>query len=73
MAGRRIDDHKFWAGSAEAGSVLPDGAHKLHMEKDDGHAGGLDTYEDTTEKIEATQGKSVSEIKKQPMKPGFRY
>lgn len=72
MAGRKIDDHSFWAGKAEAGSVLPDGGHKLKSEKSDGHAGTLTDYHDTTEKIEQQQEASVSKVNKQPMKPGFR-
>jgi hypothetical protein len=43
------------------------------MEKDDGHAGGITDYPDTSEHIERDQEKGVSEIKKQPMKPGYRY
>jgi len=73
MAGRKIDDHSFWGGKGEAGSVFPDGAHKLHMEKDDGHAGGITDYPDTTEHIERDQEEGVGKVKKQPLKSGYRY
>ena len=73
MAGRKIDDHSSWIGKGEAGSVFPDGAHKLNVEKDDGHAGGIEDYPDTTEHIERDQEAGVSKIKSKPMKPGFRY
>ena len=72
MAGRKINDHSSWIGKGEAGSVFPDGAHKLKMERDDGHAGGITDYPDTTEHIERDQEAAVSKIHKQPMKTGHR-
>jgi hypothetical protein len=73
MASRRIDDHSFFAGKAEHGSVFPDGSHKLKMERDDGHAGSISDYPDTTEAIERDQESGVKAIHRQPMKTGYRY
>lgn len=72
MAGRRIDDHSSPFGKAEAGEVFPDGGHHLKMERDDGHAGHLEDYEDTTEKIESVQTEGVRKVESKKMKPGFR-
>jgi len=66
--GRRINDHGFWAGKGSKDSVFPKGVH-TKSESDDGHAGGLMDYEDTTEKIKTAQSKGVSQAKKHNRKP----
>lgn len=72
MAGRRIDDHSFWAGGRSKGSVFPEGA-KIKDESSAEGAGSVMRYEDTTEAIKSMQEKGVSQMKKHPMKPGYRY
>jgi hypothetical protein len=72
MAGRRIDDHGFWAGGKGKSSVLPDGPHKV---KDESHAegfGGLSKYEDTNETIVSQQMMNKKKVHGHPMKEGFR-
>lgn len=60
--GRSIDDHKFWAGSPSNGSIFPMGA-KTKQEMSAGGAGEMSRYEDTTERIKATQETAKSKIK----------
>lgn len=72
MAGRRIDDHSSWVGSAQKGYVFPDGPHKVKAESSAVGAGELSRYEDTTETIKAQQVSSVSQAKSRPMKAGYR-
>jgi hypothetical protein len=73
MAGRRIDDHKFWAGGHGKGTVFPDGA-KMKEERSADGAGSLNMdYPDTTEHIYRDQKKGESEVHKHKMKPGYRY
>lgn len=72
MAGRRIDDHSFWAGAKSKGSVFPEGVHTKDESSAEG-SGMVARYEDTTEAIKSVQEKSVSQAKKHPMKPGYRY
>ena len=72
MSGRRIDDHSFWAGKPGKDSRFPDGAKTKNESSAEG-AGSVMRYEDTTEAIKAVQEKSVSQTKKHPTKPGYRY
>lgn len=72
MSGRRIDDHKFFAGGMSKESVLPKGVHVKSMDNE-AHGGGLSNYEDTNEKIESQQKMSVSKAKSHAQKPGYRY
>ena len=72
MSGRRIDDHSFWAGGRSKGSVFPEGAKTKDESSAEG-SGELMRYEDTTEAIKSQQERSVSQAKKHPMKPGYRY
>jgi hypothetical protein len=60
--GMSIDDHSFWAGKGSNGSVFPMGA-KTKMESSAGGAGDMDKYEDTTERIKATQEMGQKKIK----------
>ena len=72
MAGRRIDDHSWWAGAAGKNSRFPDGAKTKDESSAEG-SGSVMKYEDTTEAIKSVQEKSVSQVKKHPMRPGYRY
>lgn len=71
MAGQRIDDHSFWAGGRSKASVFPEGAKSKSVSNVEG-AGTLDKYEDTEERIAASQNDMKKDIKKNPMKPGHR-
>ena len=55
MAGRKIDDHSFWAGSKGKHSPFPDGPHKCKDESSAEGVGALSHYEDTTEAIKSQQ------------------
>ena len=70
MSGRRIDDHKFFAGSGSP--RFPKGVHTKD-ESSASEAGSVMRYEDTTEAIKSVQDKGTSQAKKHPMKPGYRY
>ena len=70
--GQRIDDHSWWAGGKGKDSVFPDGPHKTKDESSAEGAGGLSTYEDTTEKIRAQQVMGTKKIHGHPSKPGTR-
>jgi hypothetical protein len=73
MSGRRIDDHKFWAGGPGKDSVLPDGPHKVKTERSaegSGHLGSK--YPDTTEDIHKDQMMGDGKIKSHPIKSGYR-
>ncbi len=73
MSGRRIDDHKVWAGSPEKGGVFPREA-KMKQERSaegSGHVGM--EYSDTTEMIHRDQMHGDGKIKGHKMKPGYRY
>lgn len=69
--GRRIDDHKFWAGGAHEGSVFPKGAHTKKEESANG-AGSLSHYEDTTETIKEQQMMGERKIHSNKHKTGYR-
>jgi len=70
--GRRIDDHKFWAGGHSKGSVFPEGAHTKDESSAEG-AGAVMEYEDTTEEIKKYQEVGKKKIHSHPRKPGMRY
>lgn len=72
MAGRKIDDHSFWAGSKGHNSVLPDGPHKTKNESSAEGFGALSHYEDTTEAIKSQQMMNKSKVHGHPQKPGHR-
>ena len=71
MAGQRIDDHSFWAGSPVK-SVFPDGPHKTKGESSAEGFGELSHYEDTTETIKSQQMMSRKKVRENPRKDGFR-
>ena len=60
--GRSIDDHSFWAGKGSGGSVLPLGC-KMKQESSAGGAGECTKYEDTTERIKASQDMAKAKVK----------
>lgn len=70
--GQRIDNHANWTGKAAKGSVFAEGA-KMQSISDQEGSGSVMRYEDTEQAIKAVQEKSVSQAKKHPMKPGYRY
>lgn len=73
MAGRKINDHSFFAGRSSADSVLPKGVHTKQYTSAEG-AGELNKYEDTSEEIRAAQVEGGKQIRSKPMKqPGYRY
>jgi len=71
MAGRRIEDHSFWAGSRGKGTVMPDGAKTKSVESTEGF-GGLGEYEDTNEKIVKQQNMNKAKVHGHPQKPSYR-
>ena len=60
--GKRIDDHSFWAGKAANGSVFPMGAKTKNESSAEG-AGSVIKYEDTTERIKASQDTAKGKVK----------
>jgi hypothetical protein len=72
MAGRKIDDHSFWAGSKSKSSVFPDGPHKEKHEESAESAGAVTKYEDTTEMIKEQQVMGMRKSKAHPLKTTYR-
>lgn len=70
--GQRIDDHANWTGKAGRGVVYADGAKTRSISDQEG-SGSVMRYEDTEGAIKSVQDKSVSQAKKHPMRPGYRY
>jgi len=70
--GMRIDDHANWTGKAAAGSIFAPGAKMKSISEQEG-SGSVMRYEDTEQAIKSVQEKSVSQAKKHPMRPGYRY
>ena len=69
MAGKSIKDHKFFGGSGSP--KFPTG-NKLKSESSaEGH-GGVSDYQDTTEKIKATQEHNKSKLKGHAQKESHR-
>ena len=71
MAGRKIDDHAFWAGKGRE-YPLPMESKMKRVESAEG-AGSVARYEDTNEEIVKTQRAGDSKIKSRPLKDGDRY
>jgi len=69
MAGMRIDDHKFFAGSGSP--RFPKGVHTKDESSAEG-AGKVAKYEDTTEAIKSAQMAGVAKAKGRPLKDGYR-
>jgi len=72
MSGKRIDDHSFWGGKAEAGCVAPKGAKVMTMNEGQG-AGDLGKYEDTAKAIKSQQETATAKMKRFKAKDGYRY
>ena len=72
MAGRRIDDHSFWAGGPSKESPMPMQS-KMKQEHSAEGSGSVKDYPDTTEAIRSDQMKGDAKAKGHPMKPGYRY
>lgn len=70
--GKRIDDHKFFAGGMSKESVLPKGVH-VQTHSDDGHDGHVSYYEDTDSAIRSQQENNMKKAKGHDMKQGYRY
>jgi len=70
--GMRIDDHANWTGKSKKGQVYADGAKMRSISEQEG-SGSVMRYEDNEQAIKSVQEKSVSQVKKHPMKPGYRY
>lgn len=62
MGGQRIDDHSFWAGKAQKGSVFPDGCAVKHFSDVSG-AGELRDYQDTERAIADNQRRAEKKVK----------
>ena len=71
MAGRKIDDHSFWAGGHSKGSVFPEGAKTKDESSAEGF-GSLMHYEDTTEAIKSQQEMNKRKVHGHPRKEGMR-
>lgn len=69
MSGKRIDDHKFFAGSGSP--RFPKGVHTKDESSAEG-VGGLSHYEDTTETIKSQQMMSKKKVQGHPQKAGHR-
>jgi hypothetical protein len=67
--GRRIDDHKFFAGSGSP--KFPMGVHHKEESSAEG-AGAVNHYEDTTETIKAQQNMGIKKAEAHKHKPGYR-
>lgn len=71
MSGKRIDDHKFWAGGPGKNMVMPQGVHTKAESSAEGF-GKMGQYEDTTEQIKAQQMLNKSKVNSHPMKVHYR-
>lgn len=72
MSGRKIDDHSFFGGKHSKASVFPEGVHTKEYKSSEG-SGHVDAlYPDTTEMVHRDQMKGDSQVKKHPIKPGYR-
>jgi hypothetical protein len=69
MSGKRIDDHKFFAGSGSP--KFPKGVHTKDYSSAEGD-GRLSHYEDTTETIKSQQEMGVKKARGHAQKPGHR-
>lgn len=72
MAEQRIDDHSFWAGKAEEGSVFPKGPKVKNMRSGEG-AGDLRDYPDSEREIQRDQDEAVRDVERRPMPAGKRF
>lgn len=72
MGGQRIDDHGFWAGRGDKGSVFPDGVHTKSMDSAEG-AGEVDRYRDTEDEVLRTQEDGERKIDSHRQKDHYRH
>jgi hypothetical protein len=72
MAGRRIDDHKSFAGKGGK-YPLPEGNKMKEFRSAEGQGHVGTDYPDTSEMIHRDQEVSDRQAAKQKMKPGYRY
>lgn len=70
MSGRRIDDHKFWAGGPSKESPMP--MHSKMKQEHSAVGEHMGEYEDTTEKIHSQQAMAISKAKSHNRKPLHR-
>lgn len=70
--GKRIDDHKFFAGGPSKESPMPMKS-MMKQEKSAASDGHEAYYEDTTESIKMVQDKGAATAKRHKMKDGYRY
>ncbi len=70
--GRRIDDHKFFAGGMSKDSVLPKGVH-VQSQEDSAGSGHEAYYEDTSKAIHSAQEMNAKKAKSHEMKPNYRH
>ena len=71
MAGKRIDDHSFWAGKGSKDSVFPKGVHTKE-EHSAMSAGAEHEYEDTTDMIKKQQEMGTAKAKAHSTKASYR-
>ena len=69
MAGMKITDHRFFAGSGSP--KFPKGVHEKVESSAEG-AGALSHYEDTTETLKSQQEMGKKKINSHPQKAGYR-
>jgi hypothetical protein len=70
MAGRRINDMGGMPHTSDMSMKSKTHLKEYHSAEG---SGGISRYEDTTERIRETQMDGDKQIKRQPMKPGYRY
>jgi hypothetical protein len=70
MAGQRIDDMGGMPHTSDM--AMKSKTHLKEYHSAEG-SGGIREYEDTTQRIRSTQMEGDKQIKKQPMKSGYRY
>ncbi len=69
--GQAINDHSFWAGGKSKASPFPEGVHTKEYMSAEGAGTEMD-YEDTSEKIKATQSEGTMKAKARPLKANYR-
>lgn len=70
--GKRIDDHRFFAGGPSKESPMPMES-KMKQERSAEGAGHEVDYQDTTEAIKRVQEEGDRKAKARPLKSGYRY
>lgn len=70
MAGRRINDYGGMPHSSDMS--MRSKTHLKEYHSADG-CGGIKEYSDTSELVKRDQESGEKQVKRQPMKPGYRY